>query len=323
MKNYRLFAIVACVAFLAATRFAGSPVWADESEAAAFSFKLTKGVYKGAKRTTFRLDVETKRKGLIAQATCDLRKDGMGVGRFPLERMESNEDPEAQSFRISCLHDDFVEDTIIHVLARDESTGKSVGGARILLKDAEPREDKKMSPAVSATSDVDEASATGNVQALSGKWKAVESSHHLLDERLVATGDTGFEIAVDKQLGESHRRTSETYYGQYTAFLEKNGHAAIASGTIKFDCGGQSEFVIAEKDGSLYLWYGVVTGGNPRIFLGRGSDDASVESIAIEWASWCSDSPVELNRDFATVAYERARLQSSRLGKRVGGGDGS
>lgn len=68
--------------------------------------------------------------------------------------------------------------------------------------------------------------------------------------------------------------------------------------------------MISRKDGSLYLGYGIVNGGNPRIFLGRGSDNASVDTLVIEWTSSCSDSPVDLNRDFATVIYERASLQT-------------
>ncbi len=160
--------------------------------------------------------------------------------------------------------------------------------------------------ATSLGADVVESTATGNVQALAGKWKPVKSSHLLLDSKLVASGETGFEIAIDKQLGDSHRKTSAKYYEQYSAFLKNNGHTAVASGYIKFDYGGEGDLVISTKNGSLYLWYGIVTGGNPRIFIGRGSDEDSAITVAVEWASWCSDSPVDLDRDFATVIYERA-----------------
>ena len=189
-----------------------------------------------------------------------------------------------------------------------------------------------ISAATSLGADVVESTATGNVQALSGKWTPVKSSHHLLDSKLVSSGKTGIELAIDKKLGESHRKTSDTYYEQYSAFLKNNGHTAVASGYIKFDYGGEGELVISTKSGSLYLWYGIVTGGNPRIFIGRGSDEASASTMAVEWASWCSDSPVDLNSDFATVIYERVenktapgrvaetanhRLHGSGGGKRV------
>ena len=160
--------------------------------------------------------------------------------------------------------------------------------------------------------DVVESTSTGNIQALAGKWKPVESSHHFLDSKLVSSGEIGLEITIDKQLGDSHRKASDTYYEQYSAFLKNNGHTAVASGYIKFDYGSESEFVISTKDGSLYLWYGIVTGGNPRIFIGRGSDEASTSTLAVEWASWCSDSPVDLDRDFATVIYERADQVATR-----------
>ncbi len=168
-----------------------------------------------------------------------------------------------------------------------------------------------ISAATSLGADVCESTATGNIQAVAGKWKAGKSSHHLLDSKLVSSGETGFEIAIDKQLGASHRMTSDTHYEQYSAFLQANGHTAVASGHIKFDYGGEGELVISTKNGSLYLWYGIVTGGNPRIFVGRGSDEASASTLAVEWASWCSDSPVDLDSDFATIIYERVENKTT------------
>ena len=159
-------------------------------------------------------------------------------------------------------------------------------------------------------SDVTESTAIGNVQALAGKWKPVDSSRHLLDSKL-RSNETGFTISLDKKLGDSHRKTSANYFDDYSLFLRKNGHAAVASGFIKFEFGAESEFVISTKNGSLYLWYGIVTGGNPRIFIGRGSDEAS-STLVVEWASWCSDSPVDSNREFATVVYERVAIKNSQ-----------
>ncbi|MEZ6088423.1 MAG: hypothetical protein R3C05_10430 [Pirellulaceae bacterium] len=160
-------------------------------------------------------------------------------------------------------------------------------------------------PIQAAKPDVDQASMADNLQALTGKWKATEASHHLLESKLVEANETGFEITIDKQLGESYRRTSDTYENQYKAFLKKKGHAAVASGTIKFDYGGESELMISRKGGSFFLWYGVVNGGNPRIVLHAGADKSSLDSFAIEWTSLCSDSPVDLDRESATVVYQR------------------
>ncbi|KAA5547248.1 M48 family metalloprotease [Roseiconus nitratireducens] len=159
----------------------------------------------------------------------------------------------------------------------------------------------------SAKPHVDETSTTDSFQALTGKWEATEASHHLLDSKLVEANQTGFAIAIDKQFGESYRKTSDTYENQYREFLEQKGHAAVVSGTIKFDYGGESELMIARKDGELYLWYGVVTGGNPRIFLRGGADRTSVDSLAIQWTSSCSDSPLDLDTDSAGVVYQRPR----------------
>ncbi|MEW4491015.1 M56 family metallopeptidase [Thalassoglobus sp. JC818] len=158
-----------------------------------------------------------------------------------------------------------------------------------------------------AQPDVDETSTTDNTEALSGKWQATQESHHLLDSKLVEANQTGFVIAIDKRFGESYRKTSDTYENQYREFLEQKGHAAVVSGTIKFDYGGESELMISSKDGDLYLWYGVVTGGNPRIFLHSGADKTSVDSLAIQWTSSCSDSPLDSDTDSAEVVYQRLR----------------
>ncbi|WP_182870925.1 M56 family metallopeptidase [Rhodopirellula sp. JC639] len=163
--------------------------------------------------------------------------------------------------------------------------------------------------------DVDETPTIDNIQALAGKWEATEASHHLLDSKLVEANQTGFAIAIDKQFGESYRKTSDTYKNQYREFLEQKGHAAVVSGTIKFDCGGESELMISRKDGGLCLWYGVVTGGNPRIFLHGGADKTSIDSLAIQWTSACSDSPLDLEGDSALVFYRRSPPAANQAGK--------
>ena len=99
----------------------------------------------------------------------------------------------------------------------------------------------------------DETSTTDNIQSLTGKWQATEESHHLLDSKLVEANQTGFVIAIDKQFGESYRKTSDTYENQYREFLEQKGHVAVVSGTIKFDYGGESELMISRNDGAWSL----------------------------------------------------------------------
>ena len=153
--------------------------------------------------------------------------------------------------------------------------------------------------------EISEVSGAGNLAALAGKWKPVDGSLNLLDEDLVSSGDTGLEISIDEKLGDSHRKASKDYYEQYSAFLLENGHTPMATGFIRFDYGGEGEIVISRKEGSLYLWHGVVTGGNPRIFPGMGAEKDAVETLVIEWAHWCSYSPVDNDRDFATVIYKR------------------
>lgn len=157
MTRLLAFSCATPIFLLATTIRAADPAAVDQPGNVAIQYRLTKLVYERAHRTTFWLEIDSKRKGLSAKAVCDLREDGTGVGRFPLEQITPQENPDALGFRISCLNDDFIEDTIIHVLIRDESTGETVHGARIRLKDAKPRADNKSPADTSAIPVVDEA----------------------------------------------------------------------------------------------------------------------------------------------------------------------
>lgn len=229
--------------FLLSTPISGSdPESTIKSDNVAIQFRLTKLVYERAHRTTFWIEMKADRMGLGVSAVCDLRKDGVGVGRFPLEQVESKEEGNAVTFRISCLQDEFIEDTVVHVSVRDEATGKTIESNRLRLKDAESA--RRPSASAEAIPEVDEATAIGNVQSLTGKWKAVESSYRALDAKLVKSEETGFEIAIDRRLGDSLRRSSVSYFDRYSAIFEEKGHAIIATGTIQFQYGGESEFVM-------------------------------------------------------------------------------
>lgn len=95
--------------------------------------------------------------------------------------------------------------------------------------------------------------------------------------------------------------------------MKAHGYAPVASGSIKFDHGSEAELLITIKNGSLYLWFGILTGGNPRIFLGRGSDESSVRTLVVEWSRVSTDSPVNFDEEeFATIVYERAVQDAKR-----------
>lgn len=103
-----------------------------------FEIVLTKRVYTDAARTSFMLEVECRKPNLRVLATCDLRKDQQGIGKFPLRQIVSDTQKQNGSvkFRISCLADDLIDDSFIYVQVRDLATGKSAGGVRVSLKDA-------------------------------------------------------------------------------------------------------------------------------------------------------------------------------------------
>ena len=67
------------------------------------------------------------------------------LAAFLWGKFESKEKGNAVTFRISCLHDDFIEDSVVHVLVRDEATGKTIESNRLRLKDAEPTRRPSMS----------------------------------------------------------------------------------------------------------------------------------------------------------------------------------
>ncbi|TWT41302.1 hypothetical protein KOR42_48420 [Thalassoglobus neptunius] len=160
MNLAKYFVSATAVFLLATTTSAADAESTIKSDNVTTQFRLTKLVYERAHRTTFWIEMESARKGLHVRGVCDLRKDGVGVGRFPLEQVGARQNTDATCFRISCLHDDFVEDTVVHVLVRDEATGKSIYGTKIRLKDAESV--RKGIESLKTLPDTDEAPAAGN-----------------------------------------------------------------------------------------------------------------------------------------------------------------
>lgn len=146
-----------------------------------------------------------------------------------------------------------------------------------------------------------------NLRVIAGTWRPAESFKHLLDSELVSSRQTGFEISIDKRLGDSHRRTSgsDTYFNAWAIPLRDDGHELIATGHLKFGDGSEVDHLISKRDGSLYLTCGVVTGGSTRIFLGRGPVEESFEAMIVEWTQHSIGAPIDLERAFATVMYER------------------
>jgi hypothetical protein len=149
--------------------------------------------------------------------------------------------------------------------------------------------------------------SVANIQAAGGRWQAAEMSHQLLDPEIVSSGRTGFEIVVDKKIGASHRRTSgsDEYYSIFAKFLRDGGYEPLATGRMKTDLGDEAEFIISKKDGSLFLWHGIVTGANARIFLGWNTDKSSVDVFVVEWTESCPLSPLDVQYEYGTVIYKR------------------
>ena len=156
-------------------------------------------------------------------------------------------------------------------------------------------------PSEAGTPKVFEASSTTNIAAIAGRWQALSVSNNALDPKLVSAGRVGFSISIDDKLGHSHKK----HFEHYARFLKEHGHHPLASGVVKFDWGGEATHVVTSKQGSLYLWYGPVFGGNLRIFLGRGSNASSVDLLTIEWAEWCGHSRIDADREWATIVYKR------------------
>ena len=138
MNLAKCFVSATAVFLLATTASAAEPKSTIKSDNVAIQLRLTKLIYERAHRTTFWIEMESEQGGRRVKAVCDLRNDGVGVGRFPLEQVASRENADAIWFRIGCLHNDFVEDTVVHLLVRDEAFGKTVEDATIRLKNAVP-----------------------------------------------------------------------------------------------------------------------------------------------------------------------------------------
>jgi hypothetical protein len=106
------------------------------SDRAAITCELFKHEYTQAARTSFWLDITAERPRITVTAICDLRYEGHGIGRFPLRQTGSTKEDSPLRFRVQCLVDDFVTDSVIHVNVRDDATGKGISLITVKLRDA-------------------------------------------------------------------------------------------------------------------------------------------------------------------------------------------
>lgn len=119
----------------------------------AVRFTIVKRVYPRAERNTLWFAVHCLQPNVRVHATCDLRQNYQGVGRFPLRQLEVETGLNAIRFTVGCLANAIVDDSLIHVSIHDNATGKSIAGTRIRLKDAkvgEPDQPKHRTGAPSA-----------------------------------------------------------------------------------------------------------------------------------------------------------------------------
>lgn len=145
------------------------------------------------------------------------------------------------------------------------------------------------------------------IKSLAGKWRPIRHSLPQLDVALRNRGKAGFEINIDKCLGDSHRKVSggDSYFQKYAEMLDDRGHRPIATGYINFAYSSEGSFIATEKGGSTYLWYGIVAGGSPRIFLCSGSAGQSPDVLVIQWESTCVGFPGKSGTDSTTIIYQR------------------
>ena len=144
VSGFRFVLISAFVALVSISAIAEQRNEFDGQDTGAIEYKIFKRVYPRAERDTFWLDVHCERRAVVVLATCELRKDGRGVGRFPLRHEEPQGD--IVRFRVACLSSDFVDGSLIHVSIRDRETGEGIGSARVRLRDAKVVEPARRKP---------------------------------------------------------------------------------------------------------------------------------------------------------------------------------
>ena len=119
------------------------PLFADEPQKpndlktpSRFSHNLSRHEFPNAGRSSFTLDIQTKQPHVTVVVWCRLQKDKQLVGQFRLERTETKDEDEIR-YRVSCLMDEYITDSKLHVAIRDNATGKNIGGITLPLRNAE------------------------------------------------------------------------------------------------------------------------------------------------------------------------------------------
>ena len=105
---------------------------------APLTYNLFKFHYDRVGRTTFKLDTQLTAKNGEVLVWLDLRKDGQGIGRMRLDRVNMPGEDSWQ-YAVSCLVDDYVPDSRLHISVREKDSEKRIGGIILPLKEARIR----------------------------------------------------------------------------------------------------------------------------------------------------------------------------------------
>ncbi|MFN0198301.1 MAG: hypothetical protein ACKVT0_16255 [Planctomycetaceae bacterium] len=89
------------------------------------TYKLLKDDHGGGGTSSFRLHITVNRPGQVVTATCELRKDKRGVGRFPLRSIAPAKGGQPLRFDVLCLSDDYIADSQFVVSMPQEDGGTS------------------------------------------------------------------------------------------------------------------------------------------------------------------------------------------------------
>ena len=248
--NYKFYA--GCVALWVFHWTLSTGIAADP----AFSVELVQRAYPRAEVASFQLIVKPDRPEVDVRAILRLANDVQRLGRIPLQRIHRDSQGNTVMFNLSCLSDRLAAHSDIYVLASKEGSGEHLGSAKVLLRDAKPRD--RLEPIQRTTLEPESSSrsntAAEKVTALKDSWErfavgdqapdlpgyAADGSVYDVKESLLgkvvlvsfwSVDDEDYEKAVRRceQIFRKHRGRSDFqivsfWTDEITSFLQEMNH---------------------------------------------------------------------------------------------------
>ena len=160
-----------------------------------------------------------------------------------------------------------------------------------------------------------------DVASIAGRWVSdIANNTFLAPEE--ARPNIGFDLRIDKQLGDSQRKANAKGYDNYVQTLKDDGQTLLATGHISFDQGEPVTCLVSCKDELLHLH--LIANSTEKavihvheLTIGRQQGDDVASTLSIKWEPRRDGGLVASPEKAIVMTYRRESAAESGSNKQV------